>query len=84
MLTNSADYGKLKQMTDSTSSVGLHVALGVLTQAVASQSGGCKVGVYTGGFFNEAALVWPTGLTTLAKRRARFQGTTVNIGTIGK
>lgn len=37
---------------------------------------------YTSGHFNHAALVWPAALDTLAKRKAFFAGTPIQIGSI--
>lgn len=36
--------------------------------------------IYTGGYFNHAALIWPAAIDTLAERKAAFDGTPIKIG----
>lgn len=43
---------------------------------------GVNVPYFDGGHFNHAALVWPANLSTLALRKAFFQGTPIFIGKI--
>ena len=63
---------------------GSQVPFGILTQAAAAASADVKVGVYTGGFFNNAALVWPSHASadTLIERQAAFARTPIRIGTV--
>lgn len=37
---------------------------------------------FSSGFFNHAMLVWPSALDTLAKRKAFFAGTSIQVGEI--
>jgi hypothetical protein len=60
--------------TDSTAK-----AIGFLAQAAVS--GGPAV-FYTGGVPNHAALIWPSGVTTLAARKAAFAGSNMTISAL--
>lgn len=60
---------------------GSQIAYGILTQAVTATAD-VGVAVYTGGFFNEAALVWPGAIATLAQRKLAFAGTSIHIGKV--
>lgn len=75
--------GKLVALTPGASD-GSQVAYGILTQAVDATSANVNVGVYVGGFFNDAALVWPnnTAYDTLIERQAAFARTPIRIGTV--
>lgn len=76
--------GKLVVLTPGASD-GSEKAYGILTQAVDATSADVKVGVYIGGFFNDAALVWPAhaSLDTLIERQAAFASSTmIRIGTV--
>lgn len=63
---------------------GSAVAYGILTQPVDATAADVRAGVYIGGFFNDAALVWPAGVAhdTLIERKAAFAGTMIRIGTV--
>lgn len=63
---------------------GSQVAYGILTQAVDATAADVRAGVYVGGFFNDAALVWPVhaSLDTLIERQAAFARTPIHIGTV--
>lgn len=63
---------------------GSEIAYGITTQAADATSADQKVGVYTAGFFNHEALVWPASLDTLVKRQTAFQGTMIKIGSVRK
>lgn len=76
--------GKLVALTPGASD-GSEKAYGILTQAANATSADQKVGVYIGGFFNDAALVWPSNAAydTLIERKAAFAGTSlIRIGTV--
>lgn len=75
--------GKLVQWAPGAAD-GSEKAYGILTQAVDATAADVRVGVYIGGFFNDAALVWPTHASadTLIERKAAFQGTLIRIGTV--
>jgi hypothetical protein len=75
--------GKLVQWAPAASD-GSQVAYGILSQAANATSADVRVGVYVGGFFNDAALVWPagTGADTLIERKAAFDRTPIRIGTV--
>lgn len=76
--------GKLVVLTPGATD-GSQLAYGILTQAVDASSADQKVGVYIGGFFNDAALVWPSNAAydTLIERQAMFAGTSmIRIGTV--
>lgn len=62
---------------------GSQVAFGILTQAVQGGSNQ-SVGVYTAGFFNADALVWPNSIASLMARKMAFKGTTIHIGSLNK
>lgn len=53
------------------------VPFGIVAQGVAD---GEMCPVYTSGFFNHAALVWPGGVSTLVNRKRAFIGTNIQIG----
>ena len=79
-----AATGKLIVLTPGASD-GSEKAYGILTQAVDATSADVKVGVYIGGFFNDAALVWPINAAydTLIERQAAFAGSSmIRIGTV--
>jgi len=75
--------GKVVQLTPGASD-GSQIACGVLTQAVDATAADVRAGLYTGGFFNHEALVWPAGTThdTLIERQAAFARTPIRIGAI--
>lgn len=75
--------GKLVQWAPGAAD-GSQIAYGILTQAVDATAADVKVGVYTGGFFNDAALVWPAHASadTLIERQAAFARTPIRIGTV--
>lgn len=52
----------------------------VITAQAAGAGDNCPY--YSGGYFNHAALSWPTELDTLAKRKAFFAGSGIQIGEI--
>lgn len=51
-------------------------AVAVAAQAIAQGETGP---IYTGAIFNHEALVWPAGVTTLAARKAAFDGTMLGV-----
>lgn len=63
---------------------GSQIAYGILTQAVDATAADVRAGIYTGGFFNDAALVWPAHASydTLIERQAAFARTPIRIGTV--
>lgn len=63
---------------------GSQVPYGILTQAVDATAADVRAAVYTGGFFNDAALVWPVhaAYDTLIERQAAFARTPIRIGTV--
>lgn len=75
--------GKVVQLNPGASD-GSQIACGVLTQPVNAGTADVRAGMYTGGFFNHEALVWPAGVThdTLIKRQAAFARTPIRIGAI--
>ena len=76
--------GKVVALTQGASN-GSEKAYGILTQAADATSADQKVGVYIGGWFNDAALVWPVhaDYDTLIERQALFAGSTmIRIGTV--
>jgi hypothetical protein len=75
--------GKLIALTPGASD-GSQIAYGILTQAVDATAADVRAGVYVGGFFNDAALVWPAhaSLDTLIERQAAFARTPIHIGTV--
>jgi hypothetical protein len=57
------------------------VVAGITAQPVAASGANVDVPIYTGGFFNHEALVWPPAVDTLAERRAAFAALqTIRIG----
>lgn len=73
--------GKLVPLNPAASD-GSQVGYGILSQPVDATSTDVRVGTFIGGTFNDAALVWPAALTTLAQRKAVFDRTPIVIGTI--
>jgi hypothetical protein len=75
--------GKVVQWAPGASD-GSQVACGILTQAADATSADVKVAIYTAGFFNDAALVWPSHASadTLIERQAAFARTPIHIGTV--
>ncbi len=64
---------------------GSEKAIGILTQAADATAADVRVAIYTGGFFNHAALVWAAATNTLALRQAAFRATTghsIRIGSV--
>lgn len=63
---------------------GSEKAYGILTQPVDATAADVRAGVYIGGFFNDAALVWPANAAydTLIERQAAFIGSMIRIGTV--
>lgn len=63
---------------------GSQIAHGILTQAVDATAADVRAAIYTAGFFNDAALVWPVGAAydTLIERQAAFARTPIRIGTV--
>lgn len=57
-------------------------AIGIMCQAIDASGGAADGVIYTAGFFNHAALVWPGSVTTLAARRAAFIGTPIAVGAV--
>lgn len=63
---------------------GTEKAIGILTQA-ANAVADTRVAIFTAGFFNHTALVWPAGVATLLARQDAFRATTghqIRIGAI--
>lgn len=75
--------GKVVQLTPGASD-GSQIACGILTQPVNATSADVRAAIYTAGFFNHEALVWPAGAThdTLIERQAAFARTPVRIGSV--
>lgn len=63
---------------------GSEIPVGILCEPLdTTAQPGSYAPYYTGGYFNEAALVWPAAIDTLAERRAAFSPTgTIKIGTV--
>lgn len=61
---------------------GSQFAIGITTQAANATSADAKVAIYKAGYFNHAALTWNASTTTLALRKAVFERTSVNIGSV--
>ncbi len=77
--------GKIVAYDPAASSTGAEKAIGILTQRVDATSADVNVAIYTGGFFNHEALVWPAAVDTLAERQAAFRDTTghsIRIGSV--
>lgn len=69
--------GKIVALNPAASPVdGSELAIGITTQAADASSADQKVAIYTAGFFNHDALVWPASLDTLEKRQAALRATT--------
>jgi hypothetical protein len=51
---------------------------------ITAQAGltGANVPYFSSGYFNHAALSWPAALDTLAKRKAFFAGTPIQVGEV--
>lgn len=64
--------------------VGTHTAAQAVIAAQPVTAIGQQVPYFSAGFFNHAALVWPTGtaLDTFEERKKFFQGTDIHIGHI--
>ena len=75
--------GKVVQLTPGASD-GSQIACGILTQAVNATAADVRAAMYTAGFFNHNALVWPVGTThdTLIERQAAFARTPIRIGAV--
>ncbi len=75
--------GKIVQLTQGASD-GSQIAYGIMTQAANASSADQKVGIYVGGFFNDAALVWPdhADYSSLIERQALFARTPIRIGSV--
>lgn len=73
--------GKLAKHTPGASD-GSQVAVGITTQAVDATSADKKVAIYKSGTFNHAALTWHASTATLAARKAVFERTPIQIGSI--
>lgn len=65
---------------------GSQVPVGILAVPLDTSSAGLNADAigpyYVGGAFNHEALVWPTGVTTLAARKALFDRTGIVIGDV--
>lgn len=73
--------GKLAKHNPSATD-GSQTAIGITTQPVDATSADQKVAIYTGGYFNHAALTWHASLTTLAARKNVFVRTPIHIGEV--
>jgi len=73
--------GKLAKHNPSASD-GSQTAIGITTQPVDATSADQKVAIYTGGYFNHAALTWHASLTTLGARKNVFTRTPIHIGEV--
>ena len=75
--------GKVVKLTPGASD-GSQIACGILTQAVNATAADVRAAMYTAGFFNHNALVWPVGTThdTLIERQAAFASTPIRIGAV--
>lgn len=77
--------GKVVVLTPGASD-GSQNVYGILTQAANATSEDIRVAVYTAGFFNDAALVWPShaSLDTFIERRAAMEaaGKGLRLGTV--
>jgi len=59
------------------------VTLVVVAQPIAaSATPPALAPVYVSAFFNHEALVWPSGVATLAARKAAFQGSEIEVGAL--
>lgn len=56
-----------------------NLAIGIAAQPVAALTPGAWLPIFTGGVFNHQALVWPAGVTTLAARKAIFDGSNIGV-----
>ena len=57
-------------------------AIGITTQAVNAAAADQHVAIYVGGVFNHEALTWAAATDTLAKRKAVFARTPIQIGSV--
>lgn len=57
-------------------------AIGITLEPIAASEGNVDCPYYSGGIFNHEALVWPAAVTTLAARRAVFNGTNINVASL--
>lgn len=73
--------GKLAKHTPGATD-GSQIAVGITTQAVNATAADQKVAIYKAGTFNHLALTWHASLTTLAQRKAVFERTPIQIGSI--
>ncbi|HSU67758.1 MAG TPA: head decoration protein [Tepidisphaeraceae bacterium] len=64
---------------DGTTVSGQGRPFGIAAQPIPAGSTGP---IFVGGAFNHAALIWPSGVTTLPARKAAFDGTNILIGAI--
>lgn len=61
---------------------GTEIAICIAVEAVASSGSVQNIPVFTAGFFNHEMLVWHADTNTLAERRAAFDRTMIQIGSI--
>ncbi len=57
-------------------------AIGITLEPVAAVDEDVNCPYYSGGIFNHEALVWPAAVSTLAARRAAFNGTNINVASL--
>jgi hypothetical protein len=57
-------------------------AIGITAEAVGASDAPADVPYYSGGVFNHEALVWPAATSTLAARRAAFNGTNIEVASL--
>lgn len=55
-------------------------AVAIAAQPIDATGGDVSGPIFQGGYFNHAALVWHASLTTLAQRKAAFEGTEIHVG----
>lgn len=70
--------GKLTQWAPAAND-GSQIAVGILIHATNATSADKTCQIYTAGCFNVAALVWPSGVTTLAARKAAFERSPISV-----
>jgi hypothetical protein len=73
--------GKVIVLTPGASD-GSQFAFGILSQPVDATGGDVTAALFTAGFFNHAALIWPAALDTLVERQVAFDGTMIQIGKV--
>jgi hypothetical protein len=71
--------GKLVVLTPGASD-GSQIAFGITSQPTSGTD--VSQAIFTAGFFNHAALIWPAALDTLVERQVAFDGTMVKIGKV--